>query len=197
MGGRKQLLWPAGVSPGLTASLALPSWTSVSVCNQPGQPWWHLLPAWSRAGRRQSSLAVSVFLMVRASSLLFAFTHSVAKELEAMTALQPNVLMFKCGIHNLFIHLDLQIHDVTTCQCPYQFGSIIFRCLLRDPTFLGFSWWSTTICGRAWLEPTDLGWAGTGGLRSSSEGATCLSQPAPTTAILPVCTCVDLSKIFY
>lgn len=35
---------------------------------------------------------MSVFLMVKASSTVFPFTHSVAKELEAMAEPQPNVL---------------------------------------------------------------------------------------------------------
>lgn len=43
-------------------------------------------------GGRQSSLAMSVFLMVKASSTVLPFTHSVAKELEAIADPQPNVL---------------------------------------------------------------------------------------------------------
>lgn len=84
---------------------------------------FNLLEQWSLTGGRQSSLAMSVFLIFRAWSICrtkadwsdsprtnkqiinesilsecchtdFPFTHSVAKELEAMADPQPNVLNF-------------------------------------------------------------------------------------------------------
>ena len=45
-------------------------------------------------GGRHSSLAMSVFLILLASSISLPFTHSVAKELEAIAEPQPNVLNY-------------------------------------------------------------------------------------------------------
>src|SRR5271157_1953666 len=47
---------------------------------------------WIFTGGSDSSFTMSVFLMVRASSTVLPFTHSVASEEEAIAEPQPNVL---------------------------------------------------------------------------------------------------------
>src|SRR5438270_10670467 len=47
---------------------------------------------WILTGGSESSFTISMFLMERASSTVFPFTHSVASEEEAMAEPQPNVL---------------------------------------------------------------------------------------------------------
>src|SRR5208283_1742298 len=47
---------------------------------------------WIFTGGRDSSLTISVFLIVRASSMVLPLTHSVASEDEAMAEPQPKVL---------------------------------------------------------------------------------------------------------
>ena len=79
---------------GLISSPPLLSWVLVSACHQPGQLRLHLWPARSSivSGGKQSSLVMSMFSMVKASSTISPFTHSGANKLESTADPQPNVL---------------------------------------------------------------------------------------------------------
>lgn len=92
------------------------AWVLAFSCSRPKQLWWHpqralksrkiskfLKSEWRKdnsleqcnlTGGRHNSLAISVFFKAPAWSNVLPFTHSVAKELDAIAEPQPNVLNF-------------------------------------------------------------------------------------------------------
>jgi hypothetical protein len=73
---------------------------------------------WIFTGGSFSSLTMSVFLILAASSTVLPLSHSVARLEEAMALPQPKVLNFASSMTQ--VDLDLQLHDVTTLRRPHQ-----------------------------------------------------------------------------
>uniref|UniRef100_A0A1L8D834 Uncharacterized protein n=1 Tax=Nyssomyia neivai TaxID=330878 RepID=A0A1L8D834_9DIPT len=94
---------------------------------------------WSFTGGRESSFAISVFFNFPASSMDFPFTHSVARELEAIADPQPNVLNFASMIFPFSSTLICNFMTSPHAGAPTRPVPTFFSLLSMDPTFRGFS----------------------------------------------------------
>lgn len=136
-------------------------WKLVSSCSLPRLLWLHLLRAlegggestWdlsfyllrfnlleqcSLTGGRQSSLAISVFLIVPACSNVFPLTHSVAKLLDAIAEPHPKVLNFASMILPSSSTLIWSFITSPHAGAPTSPVPTFLSCLSKLPTFLGF-----------------------------------------------------------
>jgi hypothetical protein len=90
-------------------------------------------------GGNESSLAICVFFIFEASSIVFPFTHSVARELEAMAEPQPKVLNLASMIFpssSIFICNFITSPHAGAATSPVP---TFLSALFKEPTFLGFS----------------------------------------------------------
>lgn len=93
----------------------------------------------SLTGGKHSSLAISVFLIVTASSIVFPLIHSVAKLDEAMAEPQPNVLNLTSSITPVGDTLICSFITSPQAGAPTRPVPTDGSSFFNDPTFRGLS----------------------------------------------------------
>lgn len=104
----------------------------------------NLLEQCNFTGGRDSSLAISVFFNIKASSTVLPFTHSVARELEAMADPHPNVLNLASMIFPFSSTLICSFMTSPQAGAPTNPVPTFLSFLSREPTLRGFSQCSMT-----------------------------------------------------